>query len=91
MSDKQLSTIRKQYTAHVDTQFKPELLQEGLAILYDFYTNKVLKSLNTLNEMQDLEIVFSYEPHKTILDKGIAMRILRIIDNALEFYKHEKL
>ena len=89
--NKQLSTIRKQYTAHVDTQFKPELLQEGLAILYDFYTNKVLKSLNTLNEMQDLEIVFSYEPHKTILDKGIAMRILRIIDNALEFYKHEKL
>ena len=68
--DTRLSTIRKQYTAHDDTQFNPEVLKEGLAVLYDFYTDKVLKSINTLNEMQGLKIVFSYEPQKTFLDKG---------------------
>ena len=85
--DEQLSTIRKQYTAHDDTQFNPEMLQEGLAVLYDFYTNGVLKSINTLNKMQGLKIVFSYDPRKTLLHKGIARSILKIIDNELKRYK----
>ena len=63
------------------------MLQEGLAVLYDFYTDKVLKSINTLNKMQGLKIVFSYDPGKTLLDKGIARPILKIIDNELERYK----
>ena len=87
--DPRLSEIRKQYTAHDDTQFNTEVLQEGLAILYDFYTDKVLKSINTLNKMQGLKIVFSYDPRKTFLDKGLARPILKIIDNELERYKHE--
>ena len=62
--------------------------KKGLAILYDFYTNKVLKSINTLNEMQGLKIVFSYDPRKTLLHAGIARPILEIIDNELERYKH---
>ena len=86
--DTQLSEIRKQYIAHDDTQFNQELLKEGLAVLYDFYTDGVLKSINTLNEMQGLEIVFSYDPRKTFLEKGIALPILRIIDNGLECYKN---
>lgn len=87
--DPRLSKIRKQYTAHDDTQFNPEVLQEGLKVLYDFYTDKVLKSINTLNKMQGLKIVFSYDPRKTFLDTGIARPILNIIDNELERYKHE--
>ena len=85
--DTQLSEIRNQYTAHDDTRFSPEVLQEGLAVLYDFYTDKVLKSINTLNKMQGLKIVFSYDPRKTLLHKGIARPILKIIDNELERYK----
>ena len=85
--DERLSTIRKQYIAHDDTRFSPEVLQEGLAVLYDFYTDKVLKSINTLNKMQGLKIVFSYDPRKTLLHKGIARPILKIIDNELERYK----
>ena len=88
--DSRLSTIRKQYTAHDDTRFNLEALQEGLVVLYDFYTNKVLKSINTLNKMQGLKIVFSHAPRETLLlDKGIALPILKIIDNELERYKHE--
>ena len=85
--DKQLSTISKQYIAHDDTRFNPEVLQKGLAVLRDFYINGVLKSINTLNEMQGLKIVFSYDPGETLLDKGIARPILKIIDNELERYK----
>ena len=87
--DSRLSTIRKQYIAHDDTRFNLEALQEGLAVLRDFYTNGVLKSINTLNEMQGLKIVFSYDLHETLLDKGITLPILKIIDNELERYKHE--
>ena len=88
--DRRISTIRNHYTAHNDTQFNPEKLQEGLAVLYDFYTNGVLKSINTLNEMQGLKIVFSYDPRETLLlDKGVAIPILKIIDNELERCKHE--
>lgn len=87
--DERLSTIRKQYIAHDDTRFNPEVLQEGLAVLYDFYTNGVLKSINTLNDMQGLEIVFSAKPRATILAKSIALPILEIVDNELERYKHE--
>ena len=87
--DQRLSTIRKQYIAHDDRRFNPEVLQEGLTILCGFYTNKVLKSINTLNEMQGLKIVFSYDPRETLLDPGIAMPILKIIDNGLECYKNE--
>ena len=86
--DSRLSTIRKQYIAHDDTRFNLEALQEGLAVLRDFYANKVLKSINTLNEMQGLKIVFSYDPRETLLDKGIALPILKIIDNELERYKY---
>ena len=86
--DSRLSTIRKQYIAHDDTRFNLEVLQEGLAVLRDFYTNKVLKSINTLNEMQGLKIVFSYDPRKTLSHKGIARPILKIIDNELERYKY---
>ena len=86
--DPRLSKIRNQYTGHDDTQFNPEVLQEGLTILCDFYTDKVLKSINTLNEMQGLKIVFSYDPHNTLLHAGIARPILEIIDNELERYKH---
>ena len=82
--DTRLSTIRKQYTAHDDTRFNPEELQEPLALLYDEYTNKVLESINTLNKMQGLKIVFSYDPGKFCLDKSIARPILRIIDNVLK-------
>ena len=87
--DSRLSTIRKQYIAHDDTRFNLEALQEGLAVLRDFYTNGVLKSINILNEMQGLKIVFSYDLRETFLDKAIAMPILKIIDNDLECYKHE--
>ena len=80
--------IRKQYIAHDDKQFNPEVLQEGLAVLYDFYTNGVLKSIDTLNEMQGLKIVFFFDPRETLLDPGIAMPILKIIDNELERYKY---
>ena len=87
--DKRLSKIRNQYIAHDDTRFNLEILQEGLVVLRDFYTNKVLKSINTLNEMQGLKIVFSYDPRETLLlDKGIAIPILKIIDNELERYKY---
>lgn len=86
--DERLSTIRKQHTVHDDTRFNPEMLQEGLAVLRDFYISGVLKSINTLNEMQGLKIVFSYDPGGTFLDKGIARPILKIIDNELERYKH---
>ena len=87
--DPRLSEIRDRYIAHDDTRFNPETLQKGLRILCGFYTNKVLKSINTLNEMQGLKIVFSYDPGETLLDKGIARPILKIIDNELERYKHE--
>ncbi len=87
--DSRLSEIRDQYIAHDDRRFNPEVLQEGLTILCGFYTNKVLKSINTLNEMQGLKIVFSYDPRETLLDPGIAMPILKITDNELERYKHE--
>ena len=63
------------------------MLQEGLAALRDFYINGVLKSINTLNAMQGLKIVFSYDPGEALLDKGIARPILQIIDNELERYK----
>lgn len=86
--DRRISTIRNQYTAHNDTRFNLEELQAGLTILSDFYTNKVLKSINTLNQMQGLKIVFTYDPHETFLDKGIARPILKIIDNELERYKY---
>ena len=86
--DPRLSKIRKQYTAHDDRRFNLAALQEGLKVLYDFYTNGVLKSINTLNQMQGLKIVFSYNPRETHLDKGIARPILKIIDNELERYKH---
>ena len=82
-----LITIRHQSIAHDNTQFNPEELREPLALLYDEYTNKVLESINTLNEMQGLKIVFSYDPRKTLLHKGIARPILKIIDNELERYK----
>ena len=87
--DKRLSKIRNQYIAHDDTRFNQKTLREGLVILRDFYTNEILKSINTLNQMQGLKIVFSYDPGKTLLDKGIAIPILKIIDNELERYKHE--
>ena len=87
--DKHLATLRNRYVAHNDTRFNPEVLQKGLAVLYDFYIKKVLKSINILNEMQGLKIVFSYDPRETLLDPGIAMPILKIIDNELERYKHE--
>ena len=87
--DPRLSEIRKQYTAHDDRRFNLAALQDGFKVLYDFYTNGVLKSINTLNEMQGLKIVFSYNPRETHLDKGIARPILKIIDNELERYKHE--
>ena len=87
--DKRLSTIRNRYIAHDDTRFNLEALREGLAVLCDFYTKKVLKSINTLNQMQGLKIVFSYDPRETLLlDKGIAIPILKIIDNELELYKY---
>ena len=86
--DPRLSEIRKQYTAHDDRRFNLAALQEGLKVLYDFYTNGVLKSINILNDMQGLKIVFSYNPRETHLDKGIALPILRIIDNELERYKY---
>ena len=84
--DERLSTIRNRYIAHDDTQFTPEMLQEGLEVLRDFYTNGVLlESINTLNKMQGLKIVFSYGRHKTTLDRGItALPILKIIDNELK-------
>ena len=86
--DPRLSEIRDRYIAHDDRRFNPEVLQEGLTILCGFYTDKVLKSINTLNEMQGLKIFFSYDPRKTFLDKGIARPILKIIDNELERYKN---
>ena len=86
--DKQLSTIRKQYIAHDDTRFNLGTLKKGLVVLHDFYTDGVLGSINTLNKMQGLKIIFSYDPRKTLLDKGIARPILKIIDNELERYKH---
>ena len=79
-----LITIRHQSIAHDNTRFNPEELQEPLALLYDEYTHKVLNSINTLNEMQGLKIVFSYDPGKLCLDKSIARPILRIIDNVLK-------
>ena len=85
--DPRLSEIRDRYIAHDDRRFNPEVLQEGLTILCGFYTNKVLKSINTLNEMQGIKIVFSYDPRKTLSHKGIARPILKIIDNELERYK----
>ena len=85
--DSRLSEIRDRYIAHDDRRFNLEALREGLAVLCDFYAKKVLKSINTLNEMQGLKIVFSYDPGKTLLDKGIARPILKIIDNELERYK----
>ena len=87
--DSRLSEIRDRYIAHDDRRFNLEALREGLAVLCDFYAKKVLKSINTLNEMQGLKIVFSYDPRETLLDPGIAMPILKIIDNELERYKHE--
>ena len=46
--------------------------------------------LTLVNKMQGLKIVFSYAPRETLLlDKGIALPILKIIDNELERYKHE--
>ena len=83
-----ITTTRNWSTAHVDVRFNSNLeeLQEPLALLYDEYTNKVLKSINTLNEMQGLKIVFSYDPGKLCLDKSIARPILRIIDNVLKRY-----
>ena len=40
--------------------------------------------------MQELKIVFSYAPSETLLlDKGIAIPILKIIDSELECYKNE--
>ena len=38
--------------------------------------------------MQELKIVFSYDPRKTFLDTGIAGPILKIINNELELYKN---
>lgn len=87
--DNRLAAIRKQFTAHDDTQFNPEIITEDIEVIYDFYTNKVLKSINTLNDMQGLKIVFSYDPRKTILDKGFAKPILKMTDNDLERYKQE--
>ena len=83
-----LITIRHQSIAHDNTQFNPEELREPLALLYDEYTNKVLESINTLNEMQGLKIVFSYDPGNLLLHKSIARPILKIIDNELERYKN---
>ena len=85
--DSRLSEIRDRYIAHDDRRFNLEALREGLAVLCDFYAKKVLKSINTLNEMQGLKIVFSYDPRETLLDPGIAMPILKIIDNELERYR----
>ena len=87
--DKRIAMLRNWGLAHNDTRFTPEVLQKGLAVLRDFYINGVLKSINTLNEMQGLKIVFSYDPGETFLDKGIAIPILKIIDNELERYKEE--
>ena len=87
--DTHLSAIRKQFTAHDDTQFNPEIIAKGINVIYDFYTKKLLKSLNTLNKMQGLKIVFSYDPRQTILDKGFAIPILKMIDNDLERYKQK--
>ena len=82
--DKRLATLRNRYVAHNDTRFNPEVLQKGLAVLYDFYIKKVLKSINILNEMQGLKIVFAYDPGELLLHRSIARPILKIIDKELE-------
>ena len=69
--DPRLKKIRDHYIAHNDRRFyleetQLEKLKEALAVLYDSYTNEVLKSINTLNKMQGLKIVFSYDPRKTL-------------------------
>ena len=79
-----IKRIGDQYVAHNDRGLNPEELREPLKLLYCEYTNKVLESINTLNEMQGLKIVFSYDPGKLCLHKSIAMPILRIIDNVLK-------
>ena len=85
--NKCIKTIGNQYVAHNDRRFNPEELREPLVLLYDEYTKKVLKSINTLNEMQGLKIVFAYDPGEFCLDKSIvAIPILRIIDNVLKRY-----
>ena len=79
-----IKRIGDKYVAHNDRGLNPEELREPLKLLYCEYTNKVLESINTLNEMQGLKIVFSYDPGKLCLHKSIAMPILRIIDNVLK-------
>ena len=82
--NKDIKKIADQDVAHKDREFNPEELQEPLTLLYCEYANKVLKSINTLNELQGLKIVFSYDPGDLSLHKSIALPILTIIDNVLK-------
>jgi len=75
--------IRNWYVAHDDIRFDPAILHEGITDLVDIYKDQILTSINTLNKMQRLKIVFSYDPHEIFINKGVALPILKIIDNEL--------
>ena len=75
--------IRNWYIAHDDIRFDTATLHEGITDLVDIYKDQILTSINTLNKMQRLKIVFSYDPHEIFINKGVALPILKIIDNEL--------
>ena len=84
--DKRLSKIieiRNQYVAHDDIRFDINILHEGIMGLLDIYTDQIMKSIDVLNKMQGLKIVFSYDPDEVFMNKDVALPILKFIDNEL--------
>ena len=87
-----LKALTNKKILHDDIDFKSEIFLKDCRTLSDFYDKKVLKTMDTLNKMHQLKLIFNHEDSLSTLDwhntgGEIAQAYLRLGDNALTSYK----
>ena len=80
---------------HDEFDFRSEIVLKDCRDLFNFYNNTVLKTINTLNKMQQFDLTFNHEDSLSPLGLHhtggyILHNYLRLPDNALTSYKHEQ-
>ena len=80
---------------HDDVDFRDNIFLRDCRTLFDFYEKTVLRTIETLNKMQQFDLTFNYEDslsplglHNTGGD--ILHNYLRLSDKALTSYKHKQ-
>ena len=90
-----LKALTNKRILHDDIDFKSEIFLKDCRTLSDFYDKKVLKTIDTLNEMHQFKLFFNHDDSLSTLgwhNTGgeIAQAYLRLGDKALTSYKRRQ-